>query len=140
MKRRMTRMSVLTQLIALFLLAVLVPLLVFGSLMFSVSRRQLLDSTDDTLQQSAQEINAVLNAYADQILGIRNAPRSPEEIPAAMMMAAPSPAPADTPRPNGDARGFRSTDCMTVPLTDSAAPVRNANRTLGRRMLKIIAG
>ena len=72
--------------------------------------------------------------------GIRNAPRSPEEIPAAMMMAAPSPAPADTPRPNGDARGFRSTDCMTVPLTDSAAPVRNANRTLGRRMLKIIAG
>lgn len=70
MKRRMTRMSVRTQLIALFLLAVLVPLLVFGSLMFSVSRRQLLDSTDDTLQQSAQEINAVLNAYADQIRGI----------------------------------------------------------------------
>lgn len=70
MRHRKKHTGVRAQLTALFLLAVLVPLLMFGSLMFHVSRRQLLDSTNDTLEQSAQEINAVLNAYVDQIRGI----------------------------------------------------------------------
>ena len=57
-----------------------------------------------------------------------------------MTMAAPIPAPEDTPSPKGDARGFCSTDCITVPETASAAPVRKASSTRGRRISITMAG
>ena len=39
------------------------------------------------------------------------------------------------PSPKGEASGLRSTDCITVPPMDRAAPARKAMSTRGSRML-----
>ena len=72
--------------------------------------------------------------------GSRKTPRRPEDTPATMTSAAPRPAPAETPSPKGEASGLRSTDCITVPLTASPAPVRKAISTRGSRMLNTRLG
>ena len=44
-----------------------------------------------------------------------------------------NPAPAFTPMTLGAARGFESTACMSMPLTERAEPASMAANTLGRR-------
>ena len=56
------------------------------------------------------------------------------EKPDIIVIAASSEAPEDTPSVYDEARGLRSTDCITVPPTASAAPVMNAIMTRGTRI------
>jgi hypothetical protein len=58
-------------------------------------------------------------------------PISGSEKPLTIIIAAPTDAPDETPSVYDDASGFCSTLCITVPLTESAAPTRNAVSTRG---------
>ena len=51
-----------------------------------------------------------------------------------MPNAAPKAAPCDTPSVDAEARGLRSTHCITAPEAASVAPTNIAARTRGRRM------
>ena len=51
-----------------------------------------------------------------------------------MTIPAPSEAPDETPRVKDEASGFLSTDCITAPDTESAAPTSQARRTRGSLM------
>lgn len=55
-----------------------------------------------------------------------------------MAKAAPNAAAFEIPRVKGEPKGFRKMLCITVPDTLSAVPARIADKTRGKRMLKMI--
>jgi len=76
-------------------------------------------------------VNIVPNPNAKPNIGKVNIRAKGIVIPRRITNPAPSEAPEETPSVYDEASGFFKTDCMTAPLTDSAAPTIKASRALG---------
>ena len=99
----------------------------------------LLDIPLSTLLANKITIITVKSPDKNPIKGNAKFPINGIDTPKIIYIPTPKDAPEDTPNVYGEAKGFLSIDCITAPLTDSAAPIIKASKTLGNLTTQIIA-